>query len=131
MQKSTRQLSHKPAHDVTHKGARANHARPAPQPTITRVDGDIELIAPRGYCASVILKLVDRDDGHRYYSWWVMAGRHDMDSASVTYRYTGEDTIRVDLPEGMPLSAESLQPHLDAYLNSEGTEESDPPIIRN
>ena len=118
--------AHKPA---AHKPAR--RARATQPPTITRLVSDVELTPPRGYSASVLLKLVSRDDGHRYYAWWAMAGRYDRDTIAISYKYTGEDTIRVDLPEGMPLSAASLQPHLTAYLTSEGIEPPDTPIIRD
>lgn len=118
------------------------------QPKIMRLDRDIELIAPPGYHASVLLKLVEDGDGHCYYSWWALAGRHAADQATVLYKHTGENVIRFDVPEEMPLSAESLRPHLRAFLASEQvvvTEEvsvttrartvvraaSDPPIIRD
>jgi len=128
MQKSTRRSSPAPR---TARRSRANPARPALKPRISRLEGDVELVAPPGYHASVLLKLAHREDGHRYYSWWAVVGRHDMDSLAMSYRYTGEDTIRFDLPDGMPLSARSLQPHLRNYLASDGTEPSDPPIIRD
>jgi hypothetical protein len=130
MQKRIRRATQSPARSVTHKPPRGSPTKRALQPRVMRLDSDVELIAPPGYRASVLLKLVDRDDGHRYYSWWAMAGRHDMDKVAVPYKYTGEDTIRFDLPEGMPLSAEALEPHLVAYLASEGLEPSDPPVIR-
>ena len=118
------------------------------QPKITRLDRDIELVAPPGCHASVLLKLVEDSDGHCYYSWWAMAGRHAADQACVFYKHTGGSVIRFDLPEWMALSAESLRPHLRAFLASEQvvvTEEisvttrsrtvireaSDPPIIRD
>lgn len=131
MQKSIRQVTHKPARSATPKRTRATRAEPALQPKIMRLEGDIELIAPRGYCASVLLKLVNRDDGHRYYAWWAMVGRHDLDKISISYKHTGEDMIRIDLPEGMSLSAEALEPHLIAYLASGGLRPPEPPIIRN
>lgn len=89
------------------------------QPKFTRLDRDVDLVAPPGCHASVLLKLVEDSDGHRYYSWWALAGRHATDQISVPYKYTGENVIRCDLPEGMPLSAASLEPHLTAYLTSE------------
>lgn len=94
-------------------------AKPTRRPMLTRVTGDINLVAPRGYRASVLLKFVSRDDGHRYYSWWAMVGRRDSEAVSTKYKYTGEDVIRCDVPEGMPLSAESLQPYLAAFLADE------------
>lgn len=133
MQKIARTVPHKPARQLVHK-PRATTAKPKAklevQPTITRVIGDVDLVAPRGCSASVLIKLVSRDDGHRYYQWWAVAGRHGMDTFSLRYKHNGEDVLRFDLPEGMPLSAASLQPHLESYLAGENTEPSDPPVIR-
>lgn len=147
MQKITRAVPHKPVRPIANKrtrvrtakpaGTRVRRAKPVPagkpayRPTVTRVTGDVELIAPEGCRASVLVKLVDRDDGHRYYAWWAMVGRNAMDACSVRYKFTGEDTIRFDLPDGMPLSAEALQPHLAAYLANQRTEAPDTPIIRD
>ena len=136
MQKMTRSVSDKPARHASPKRTRVTTpARPKPvtalRPTLTRVTTDLELVAPRGFCASVLLKLVGRDDGHRYYSWWAMVGRHDMDSFSIRIKYRGEDLIRCDLPEGMPLSEESLQPHLTSFLADEHTQPPGTPIIRD
>jgi hypothetical protein len=137
MQKITRPVSDKPARHASPKRTRvaptATPAKPVPviRPTLTRVKGDLELVAPRGFHASVLLKLVSRDDGHRYYSWWAMVGRHDMDSFSIKVKYRGEDLIRCDLPEGMPLSEESLQPHLTSFLADEHTQPPGTPIIRD
>jgi hypothetical protein len=134
MQKITRSVTEKPARHVAHK-----RPRPAPpsaaagkmlQPQVTRLVADVDLVAPQGFTASVLLKLVSRDDTQRLYAMWAMAGRHDVDTCVVPYKYTGEDTIRVDLPEGMPLSAEALAPHLTAFLASEGNEPPGTPIIR-
>lgn len=94
-----------------------------------RLTRSIKLVAPPGCHASVLLKLVHRDDGHRYYSWWAVVGRHDMDSIAVMYRYTGEETIRFDLPEGVALSADSLQPHLTRFLADQHEADDDTPII--
>lgn len=136
MQKATRTVPHKPARHAVHKPAARPRARgSAPklelQPTVTRLAGNVDLVAPRGCSASVLLKLVTRDDGHRYYSWWLVVGRHDADSLSVHYKHNGEDVLRFDVPEGFPLSSASLQPHLVSFLASENTEPSDPPIIRD
>lgn len=132
MQKIVRTDAHKPARPIARKRPRATPA-PAPkslQPTVTRLVGDVELVAPRGCSASVLLKLVSRDDGHRYYVWWAVVGRHDADTFSARYKHNGEDVLRFDIPEGMALSAEALQPHLASYLKRENTEPSDPPVIR-
>jgi hypothetical protein len=135
MQKMTRPATDKPARHASPKRTRVTTGpvptKRAAQPTLTRVKADLELVAPRGFCASVLLKLVSRDDGHRYYSWWAMVGRHDMDSFSIKVKYRGEDLIRCDLPEGMPLSEESLQPHLTSFLAAEHTQPPGTPIIRD
>ncbi len=131
MRKPNRHIVYKSSRRVADKRTRVTQAGPGLQPTITRLDGDVELVAPPGCCASVVLKLVSRDDGHRYYSWWAVVGRNGMDRLAVSYKYTGEDTIRMDLPEGVSLSAASLQPFLTAYLAGEGTEPPDTPIIRD
>src|SRR5262245_59096693 len=130
MQKSTRSVPRKPAPPPPPppRTPRAVSVK-QPKPKITRLERDVELVAPRGCHASVLLKLVDRDDGHRYYSWWAVVGRHDMDSVSVSYKYTGEETIRFDLPDGIPLSAESVQPHLTRFLARRHEGPGDPPII--
>lgn len=143
MQKMTRPVSDKPARHASPKRTRVTtsagpSARPATgptksalRPTLTRVTGDIDLVAPHGFCASVLLKLVSRDGGHRYYSLWAMVGRHGVDTFSIRYKYRGEDLIRCDLPEGMPVSEESLQPHLVSFLAGEHNEPDGTPIIRD
>lgn len=129
MQKIPQEDTPKPTRRHNPEQARPTRAKPPARPTITRLTGNVVLVAPPGCSASVVLKLVKRDDGHRYYAWWLMVGRNDVDAASVAYKHTGEDAIRCDLPEGMPLSAESLQPHLTQYLASLGEEPGDPPVI--
>jgi hypothetical protein len=139
MAKSTRPDMHKSIRAGTREPARRGkqsaqargrgiHSKP--KLLIERLDRDIDLVAPRGYHASVLLKLAHREDGHRIFSWWLVAGRHDMDAVHVPYKHTGEEIIRVDLPDGMPLSSESLEPRLAEFLLHEGTEPPDPPIIK-
>src|ERR1043165_7671448 len=101
MQKIARSAPHKPARQIVHK-RRATTAKPKLelQPAVSRVIGDVDLVAPRGCSASVLLKLVTRDDGHRYYSWWLVVGRHDPDSLSGHYKHNGEDGLRFDVPGG-------------------------------
>ena len=135
MQKITRAVSHKPARAIASERPRARVAgakpAPGPAPVITRITQDLELVAPHGCRASVLLKLVERDEGHRYYEWWLVVGRHDAETMSVKYKADGADTIRVDVPEGMRLSAETLQPHVAAFLAGEGLEPADPPTVRD
>lgn len=117
MQKSTRQVMHKTDRYSTHKETRMALDESALSPKITRLDGDAKLVTPRDCWASVLLKRLDHDGR---YSWWAMVGRHDMDEMSVSYTHKGEDMIRLDLPDGMPLSADSLRPHLVKYLATQG-----------
>jgi hypothetical protein len=117
VQKPARRATRKPTRRRGTRRAAAKPARRSPSPRIARLEGDVELVAPRGYCASILLKLVDRDDRHRYYRLWAAVGRHDADTVSMRYKYTGEETIRVDLPEGMGLSAKALEPHLTEYID--------------
>jgi hypothetical protein len=141
MLKPTRTEPHKPARSPRaprparrpHK-ARPHEPRPAalagPAILTSRLEGDVDLIAPRGYHASVLLKLTHREDGHRVFSWWMLAGRHDMDAITVPFKYSGEEIIRVDLPEGVPLSRELIEAQLDKFLDLEGTEPPDPPTVK-
>jgi hypothetical protein len=106
-------------------------ARPAPAqaaPKFTRIRRNVVLVAPPGYVASLILKQVAHDR-YRYYACWLLVGRYDQDALSVRYKFTGEDTLRCDIPYGMVISAAALQPYLVKFLRDEGTESDDPPII--
>ena len=96
----------------------------------SRVAGDLEIVVPLHCRASVLLKLVERDAQHRYYAWWLVVARHDLDEVAVSYRYTGEDTIRFDVPQDAVLSSSWLQPQLAAFLVQEGTMPPHPPIIK-
>jgi hypothetical protein len=100
-------------------------------PVVTRITQDLEVVAPHGCRASVLFKLVDRDDGHRYYDWWLVVGRRGAETMSVRYKADGADTIRVDVPDGMRMSADALQPHLAAFFKKEGTLPAAPPTIRD
>ena len=130
MQKSTRPAMHKPVRHVARKPARMTPAKPATRPVIARVEGDVDLIAPKGFRARVLLKLVDRIDGRRVYAWWAMVGRHELDAASLRFKYNGEDMLQFDLPESMALSEELLTPYLKDFLDGEGNEPPDPPVIK-
>lgn len=100
---------------------------------ITRLFEDIELIAPAGYHASVLLKRIESAQGGPHYAWWAMVAQNNAEQISVSYKHVpGGDTIRVDLPCGIPLSATALEPHLADFLTTtDGVTSSDPPIIRD
>jgi hypothetical protein len=103
--------------------------RLVPAPRFTRVERSVKLVVPPDCDASLILKEVGHDE-NRYYAWWLLVGRYDHEAMTVPYKFTGEDTIRCDIPSGTPLSAASLQPYLAKFLKSEGTQEGAPPIVK-
>jgi hypothetical protein len=114
---------------VLHKPAPASASGQAP--IVTRITRDLELVAPHGCRASVLMKLVERDDEHRQYEWWLVVGRHGAETMSVKYKADGADVIRIDVPEGMPLTATDLQPHLAEFLTKERVQQNAPPTIRD
>lgn len=121
MAKSNRAVMHKPAPASASEQA----------PVVTRITRDLELVAPRGCRASVLMKLVERDDEHRQYEWWLVVGRHGAETMSVKYKADGADVIRIDVPDGMPLTATELQPHLAEFLAQEHLQQNAPPTIRD
>ena len=121
---STRKLIRKKPADLTR-----TVRRPVAVPRFTRVRKGLKLVVPPDCDASVILKDVGHD-GRRSYAMWLLVGRDDRDAMTVSYKFTGEDTIRVDIPSGGIISAAALQPYLVKFLKSEGTQEDDPPVIR-
>ena len=133
MPKRTRAVSHKPARTIASEPQAGAGARSASQqsPVITRITRDLDVVAPHGCRASVLLKLIERDEGHRYYDWWLVVGRHGAEMVSVKYKADGADTIRVDVPDGMRLSADALQPHVAAFLKKEGILPAAPPTVRD
>ena len=130
MSKPARDIARGPARRARHKSRPGPATNAGPQPTITRLTGDVDLVPPRGCSASVVLKEVERDDDHRYYAWWLVVGRSGGDALSMPYKHHGEDMIRIDLPEGMSLSATCLQPYLTAFWNEQSLEADAPPIIK-
>lgn len=133
MSKRTRPVSHKPPRTIASEPQTGAGARPAaqPSPVVTRITHDLDVVAPHGCRASVLLKMVERDEGHRYYDWWLVVGRRGAEMVSVKYKADGADTIRVDVPDGMRLSADALQPHVAAFLKEEGTLPAAPPTVRD
>lgn len=104
--------------------------RRAAIPRFTRVRKSLKLEVPLDCDASLILKEVGHDE-HRYYAWWLLVGRNDREAMTASYKFTGEDTIRVDIPTGATISAAALQPYLAKFLKNEGTQQDDPPIIKS
>jgi hypothetical protein len=137
MDKPARKISRKKAtqspltarRPATGKSIRVAADRSRSAPRLSEVTHNLDVIAPRDCDASVILKLVAHDK-NRIYALWLLVGRHEEDAISVPYRFTGEDTIRCDIPHGAAVSAAALLPHLVKFLNSKGWENDGPPIIR-
>src|SRR5262245_23811261 len=100
-----------------------------------RVTADIaSLVAPRGFRTSVLLRFVglNKKDGHRHYSMLAMVGQNDTSRVSVCFKFTGEETVRFDLPDKTPVSAASLAPALQQYVKQNIVVDQqglDPPII--
>ncbi|HEY0480282.1 MAG TPA: hypothetical protein VGD37_22340 [Kofleriaceae bacterium] len=118
-----RKLTRKKSDQPTRTARRAVSA-----PRFTRVTKSLKLSVPPDCEASVILKLVGHDE-RRYYAWWLLVGRYDQETMTASYRFTGEDTVRCDIPTGMPLSAATLQPYLARFLKGEHNQEDDAPVI--
>lgn len=133
MQKTARAVTEKPTRANANGRPRAAGAKPAAAhaPDVSKVTGDTVVTAPPGCRASVLLKLVERDEGHRYYEWWLVVGRHGAEAASAKYKADGADVIRIDVPDGMPMTAEAFQPHLEAYFARAGVEPPDTPTVRD
>jgi hypothetical protein len=105
---------------------RNGKARPAPR--FSRVDRSISVTPPDDCKASVIFKQVAHDDARRFV-YWLLVGRYEQDTIAVRYKFTGEKTLRCDVPDGGQLGPEALQPYLVEFLESEGNEPEGPPIL--
>ena len=90
----------------------------------SRVTGPISLAPPKNCIASVLLKLVARDDGHRIYAWWLSVGREGNDFLSVAFDVAGADVIRCDVPETSELSAKLVSKGLDVFLKTDPDEKA-------
>ena len=73
-------------------------------------------------------KVAAHDDARRF-AYWLLVGRFDQDAVEMRYKFTGESTLRCDVPFGAPLTPDALQPYLEDFLESEGTEPDGPPIL--
>jgi len=102
----------------------------ATTPQLSRVKRSLTLVAPSGFLASAILRLVTRDGARRIYAVWLVVGRHEDQALAVRYKFNGEDAVRCDIPEGNFLSAARLEPYLKRFLKNEGKLDPDPPTIK-
>jgi hypothetical protein len=101
-------------------------------PTVTQLTSDVELTPPSDCCASVLLRLAGRDTSGTdvYFAWWVVAGRWGAMSATVPYHFDGVLTYRFDVPRGVRLSSDYLQPYLAAVYGKGGHLPTDTPVIK-
>jgi hypothetical protein len=109
--------------------ARKRTRQSSPVPRLKHIRRNVSVAPPRDCDASVILKQVAHDKRHRYFACMLMVGRYDRDALKVPYEFTGETTVRCDLPTGSVISAAVLQPHLVKFLKAEGNLPDPPPII--
>lgn len=100
----------------------------AAAPRLSRIVKNIDLVPPPDCIASLVLKQVAHDT-YRYYACWLLVGRYDVDALNVKYKYTGENTIRCDIPQDGEVSLVALQPYLVTFLDAEGKEPDGPPVI--
>lgn len=100
----------------------------AAAPRLSRIVKNIDLVPPPDCIASLVLKQVAHDT-YRYYACWLLVGRYDVDALTTKYKYTGENTVRCDIPQDGEVSLLALQPYLVAFLDAEGKEPDGPPVI--
>lgn len=123
----------KSAPRIAAKDARVSEDRSTRGIKFQVVTADIDsLVAPRGFRASVLLRFVNKKDGHRHYSILTVVGQNDTNRVTTYFKFTGEETVRFDVPSGVPLCATSLAPALQQYVQQvvpAGQRGNDPPII--
>lgn len=91
---------------------------------ITRLQADLQLVVPSGYKASVLLRRVNEGD-RIHYSWLTIQYALGDTFTSISYKHTSDEVIRFDVPEGTPLSSETVRSYLFSTFSSAG----DPPIV--
>ena len=136
MDKPARKISRKKASQpartarrpATRKSASATAHGSGTALRFTRITRSLQVMAPPDCDASVILKQVAHNK-YRYYAYWLLVGRYDHDAMSVRYKYTGEDTVRCDIPHGQMPSSAALLSHLVKFLHGEGAQNDGPPVI--
>jgi hypothetical protein len=125
----SRKIGNQPSRTARRKPASAARKRKAqPAPRFSRITRNLTVTPPDDCKASVIFKLVAHDDARRF-AYWLLVGRHDQDAVEARYKFTGESTLRCDVPFGAQLTPDALQPYLVDFLESEGTEPDGPPIL--
>jgi hypothetical protein len=78
------------------------------------VTGVLELQAPDGCKASVLLKSVGNDNAAEYV-WWLLVGRQGTDAFPVSFDCKGARFIRCDVPEDHVLSEQAVSTGAKAF----------------
>jgi hypothetical protein len=132
MTTSTRKISRKtgnqPARRSAARVATRRKRKVEAAPRFSRITRNVTITPPDDCKATVIFKHVAHDE-YRRFVYWLLVGRYDQDTFGVRYRFTGESTLRCDIPNGTQLTPDALQPYLVEFLDSEGTEPEGPPIL--
>lgn len=126
--KISRKTGNQPSRTARRPPARAATRRKSGEPRFKRVRRSLSVKPPADCRASVIFKFVAHDE-FRHFAYWLLVGRYAQDTIAVRYEYTGESTLRCDVPDGTMFTPDALQPYLEAFLKSEGTEPEGPPIL--
>ena len=103
----------------------------AESPRVQEVTGtvDIDLSPPPGFRMSVLLNLVAAGAGY-YTTWNAMLVKRGASNGNSFRCSAGSRVLRLDIPAGLPLSADALAPHVRAYFAQQQlTAES--PIVRD
>ena len=109
----------KSAPRIPAKETRVAEDKPVRDIKFQRLTADVDpLVAPRGFRASVLLRFVglSKKDGHRHYSFLAVVGQNDANKVNASFKFTGEETVRFDLPSGVPVCGASLVPALQQYV---------------
>lgn len=86
----------------------------------SHVTGVLQLEAPDGCKASVLLRSVGNDSAAEYV-WWLSVGRQGRDALTVPVDCNGAIFIRCDVPEDTLLSEQAIRNGLDNYLLTAGS----------
>ena len=116
----------------------ATHHRTASEksePVVTRIKANVELQAPPGCSASVLLRQVTRvgpadGPGQRTFAWWLAVGRFQVKAITVPFVFDGVDTLRVDVPEGTSLDTDTLQTALAMFVKGDDHLPEDTVVIK-
>ena len=119
LRKMTRKPGGQPGRTVKRKPATPARGDAKSRPRFSIVVSSLDVQAPEGYRTSLILKEVSHDGRGRTFKLWLAVGRSDQEALSVHYKHTGESTVRCDVPAGVEVAREVLQPYLAKFLEGQ------------